>query len=254
VGLFQHKKEAHKQTPEERATDAVEQLFDDEFREEMRARARSYFDRVVNENAALFKQDLDATVAHINTELKQHAARQLDDQLVEIAHANSELKEDVTRQLKERFDEYDKTIKSAENAARDSITRSNQTLQEQYQQLNTVLQKNIARQDTMMMAAFDENKTRIAATKDAQDAALQWLNRSAQALQDQHQQLSNALQQSVVRQEEMLVTAFEENMARIVEHYLLGALGDQYDMKAQLPSIIKQMEANKQAIVDDMKL
>jgi hypothetical protein len=52
----------------------------------------------------------------------------------------------------------------------------------------------------------------------------------------------------------MLVTAFESNMAQIVEHYLLGALGDQYDLKAQLPSIIKQMEANKDVIVEDMKL
>jgi hypothetical protein len=31
-------------------------------------------------------------------------------------------------------------------------------------------------------------------------------------------------------------------------------LGDQYDMKAQLPLIIKQMEANRQAMMDDMKL
>lgn len=52
----------------------------------------------------------------------------------------------------------------------------------------------------------------------------------------------------------MLVDAFEQNMAQIIEHYLLGALGDQYDLKAQLPSIIKQMQDNKQAIVDDMKL
>jgi hypothetical protein len=43
-------------------------------------------------------------------------------------------------------------------------------------------------------------------------------------------------------------------MAQIVEHYLLGALGDQFDMKAQLPSILQQLEENKQAIVDDMKL
>ena len=43
-------------------------------------------------------------------------------------------------------------------------------------------------------------------------------------------------------------------MAAIVERYLLGALGDQYDLKAQLPAIIKQMEENKQAIADDMKL
>jgi hypothetical protein len=57
-----------------------------------------------------------------------------------------------------------------------------------------------------------------------------------------------------VKQEEALINGFESNMARIIEQYLLGALGDQYDLKAQLPSIIGQMEANKQAIVDDMKL
>jgi hypothetical protein len=43
-------------------------------------------------------------------------------------------------------------------------------------------------------------------------------------------------------------------MAVVVEHYLLGALGEQYDMKAQLPMIIKQMDANKKAMMDDMKL
>jgi len=58
----------------------------------------------------------------------------------------------------------------------------------------------------------------------------------------------------VASQEEMLVGAFQSNMAAIVEHYLLGALGDQYDLKAQLPAIIKQMDENKKAIVDDMQL
>ena len=73
-------------------------------------------------------------------------------------------------------------------------------------------------------------------------------------MQEQQQQLSAMLQQGIAKQQEMMITTFEDNMAQIVEHYLLGALGDQYDMKAQLPSIIKQMEENKQAIADDMKL
>lgn len=43
-------------------------------------------------------------------------------------------------------------------------------------------------------------------------------------------------------------------MARIVENYLVAAIGEQYNLKSQLPSIIKQLEENKQAIVDDIKL
>jgi hypothetical protein len=40
----------------------------------------------------------------------------------------------------------------------------------------------------------------------------------------------------------------------VVEHYLVGALGDQYDLKTQLPSILASLEENKQTIVDDVKL
>ena len=66
--------------------------------------------------------------------------------------------------------------------------------------------------------------------------------------------LTSTLQKNVADQQNMLVDSFQDNMAAIVENYLLGALGDQYDLKAQLPAIIKQMEDNKQAIVDDMRL
>ena len=43
-------------------------------------------------------------------------------------------------------------------------------------------------------------------------------------------------------------------MAKIIEHYVLLSLGDQFDLKAQLPYIIKQMETNKQNIIEDMRL
>lgn len=105
-----------------------------------------------------------------------------------------------------------------------------------------------------MSSVFEQNMARMTATKDVQDAALVSLNESAKAVKEQYQQLTATLQANVASQETMLVTVFEQNMAQIIEHYLLGALGDQYDLKAQLPSIIHQMETNKQAIVDDMKL
>jgi hypothetical protein len=43
-------------------------------------------------------------------------------------------------------------------------------------------------------------------------------------------------------------------MGEIVEHYVLLALGDQFDLKDQLPYILKQMEANKKEIIEDMRL
>ena len=134
------------------------------------------------------------------------------------------------------------------------MTESAQTLKDQHETLRKALQQNVTDQQTLLHNAFDENKTQITAMKDAQDAALKWLNQSAQALHDQYQQMSTVLQKNIASQEQMMVDSFQDNMAQIVEHYLLGALGDQFDIKAQLPSIIKQLEENKQAIADDMKL
>ncbi len=252
MGLFQRKQDTQQGTPEEAA--AVALLFDDAFREELKDRGRLHFERVINENAALFKQDLDATVAHVNTELRQRVARQLDSQFEEINKVNAQLKEHIAKQLDDRFAEYDKTLREAQDAALQALQRSAQALEEQHRQLGLALERSIASQDAMLTGALEENKARIASIKDAQNVALQSLSQSAQAVQEQHQQLSVLLQKGVSDQQDMLVDAFENNMAQIIEHYLLQAVGDQYDLKAQLPSIIKQMEASKKAIVDDIAL
>lgn len=254
MGLFQHKNQPQHKSPADQAADAVEHLFDDDFREELRTHGRLYFERVINENAALFKQDLDATVAHINTELRQHVARQLDEQFAEISRTNAELRQHVSNQLDEQFAEYSKTMQNAQELSLQALERSAKTLEDQHKQLGVALEKSVAHQDAMLTSTVEQSKAHVVEIQDAQAAALESLNRSVQALQEQHQQLSAMLEKTITDQQDRLVDAFEQNMGRIIEHYLLGALGDQYDLKAQLPSIIKQMEANKQAIVDDMKL
>lgn len=225
---------------------------------------------------------LDETIAHVDDEL----TKRLDERLAEYDKVTKDAQDQAVQSLNRNahalHDSYQQlatTLQKAlasqeammigvfeENKARmiktqgaqemvlQSLQTSAQASQKQAQQLNTSLEKTIADQSTILVKVFKDNEARIAATKDAQDAALQALNTSAQALSQQYQQLSATLQQSVMDEKTMLVGAFENNMAQVVEHYLLGALGDQYDMKAQLPMIIKQMEANKQDMMDDMKL
>ncbi len=257
MGLFQHKQKSQTQSPDA-AADAEYHFLDENFREELRNHGRLYFEKVINENGVLFKQDLDATIAQVNTDLKEHVTTRLE---TAIAQVNTDLKEHVTTKLDAQFVDYSKAAKEAQDVALQSLSRSVQTLQQQHQQLSQVLQtsvaglqKTVTDQEALMANVFQGNMARIIATKDAQDIALQSLSRTAQALEGQYQQLNTLLQKNVATQEAVLVGVFEKNMAQIIEHYLLGALGDQYDLKAQLPSIIKQMEVNKQAIVDDMKL
>jgi hypothetical protein len=92
------------------------------------------------------------------------------------------------------------------------------------------------------------------AMHDAQQLALSSLQKTAQDVETQRLQLADALKKDVAAREVALLKVYEENMAKIVEHYVLLALGDQFDLKAQLPYIIAQMEANKQAIMEDMRL
>lgn len=250
MGLFQHKQDPKKPKSDELLAEE-EHFFDEYFREELRNHGRWYFEKVINENGELFKRDLEKTIATVNIELKEHVTKQLDSA---IAQVNQELKEHTAKQLQDQFNEYSKTLQEAQEQALTTMTESTQTLKQQHDELRTALQQNVKDQQALLHNAFEDNKAQIASMKEAQDSALKWLNQSAQALSDQYQNISTTLQKNVAAQEEMLVSSFQGNMAAIVEHYLLGALGDQYDLKAQLPAIIQQMEENKDAIVDDMKL
>jgi uncharacterized protein YbjQ (UPF0145 family) len=253
MGLFQHKNTAKKSLSDE-LEEAEELLFDAAFRDELKAHGREYIERVLDENVVLFKQDLDATVAHINTELRQQVARQLDQQMADINRVNTELRDHIASRIDEQFVAYTNTMKEAQDKALASLEERAKKLEEQHDQLGNVLQKSFAYQDAMLSSSVEESKSKLSVMRGAQEVAVQELVSSVKALQDQHAKLSQMLDQTIVNQEAMMIQAFEDNMSRTIEHYLVTALGDQYDLKAQLPAIIQQMEANKQAMVDDMKL
>lgn len=240
MGIFQKK-----QSEEE--LNGPLHFFDDYFRDELRNRGREYFEKVIDDNVLLFKKDLDATVAKIDSELHERVATQLVAAIDQINGA-------ITRQIDEQFVEYGRAMQEAQDATIKSMKEREAALEQHHQQLSESLQKSITNQEQMLVETYKENTAKIHQMNEAQALALQMLNRSVQALEQQHQQLSATLQQVVANQEALLVGAFEDNMAQIIEHYLLGALGEQFDLKAQLPAIIQQMESNKQAIVDDMKL
>lgn len=253
MGLFQHKQHSDKKSrsPIVEVFENEKNFFDEGFRKEIRDHAREYFDTVIKENVILFKQDLTEAVAEISADLKTHTLVELDGAIAEV---NTALKEHALTQLDEKFATYGKEMKDAQDATLANLNKSAETLEGQYQELTTMIQKSIANQGVMINGVFEENMNRMTAMKDEQASAMQTIKDSAKALEEQASSLGETLRKNVEEQENVVLTAFQDNMAQIVEHYLLGALGDQYDLKAQLPSIIKQMEASKDAIIGDMKL
>jgi len=247
MGLFKQTKKS----PMDEAIERAESVFDETFRKELRNHGRMYFEKIIHDTAKEFKQELDATTTQINVELKDHVIKQLD---TTISQITVELKDHVTKQLDSEFSEYSTAMKRAQDTLMESQKRNADALEQQHERLTSTLQKSVANQSVMLESVFQENMTRMNSMKEAQERALKTINDSVQELETQRNTLNEALQATVAKQEEILVGAFQDNMAHVVEQYLLEALGDQYDMKAQLPSILKQMEENKQAIADDMKL
>lgn len=253
MGLFS-KKSDEEEREELRVQEAAEdkqQLFDDYFREELRNHGRWYFDKVIKENGDLFSKDLETIIDQVNVDLKEHVSRHLENAIADI---NASLKAHVTSQMEAQFATYSRTMQEAQDLALKNMTDGSNELKTQYGELSNLLKSNIADQNAMMHSAFEEHKVQLQAMDNAQNASLQALNQSTERLQQQYVQIGQLLDGQIQKQQDMIIGAFENNMAATVEHYILGALGDQFDMKAQMPGILKQLEANKQAMVDDIKL
>ncbi|MDN5819231.1 MAG: hypothetical protein L0H36_00790 [bacterium] len=227
MGLFQNKPNL----PVDESSDGIQRFFDGYF-QELRSRGRKYFENVIEQKVNSFKKDLDASTEKSEQKLKDYVVEKVDQQIGENYLAIGEVQA--------------RTMESMQAGAKD--------LEQRYQSLSHSLENAIAKQSNMLEATTSEHQAQLATLKQAQDKALETLTSSVDALGQQQQRLAETLEQNASKQQQLLIDAFQDNMARVIEHYLRQALGDQYDIKKQLPTIIQHMEANKQAIQDDISL
>ncbi len=115
-------------------------------------------------------------------------------------------------------------------------------------QLNEYIKKVIEKKLDEEFTAYTK------AMAEARELATASLQKSANAVEEQRKAMKQMLEKNETEREAGLIKAFEENMAQVVEHYLLQTLGQQFDIRTQLPYIVTQMETNKQAISEDMRL
>jgi len=115
-------------------------------------------------------------------------------------------------------------------------------------QLNEYLKKEVSKN------LDDEFGQYAKGMHETQQMALDSLRKTANEVEQQRVALSQALKDDVAVREAALLKVYEDNMAQIVEHYVLESLGDQFDLKTQMPYILEQMEANKENIIKDMSL
>lgn len=89
--------------------------------------------------------------------------------------------------------------------------------------------------------------------KDAQTLAIEAIQRTASDAEAQREQLATQLNDEVEKRKTLIIENFEKNMADVVNHYLVAAIGNQIDVNAQLDFILSELSENKEAILEDVK-
>lgn len=115
-------------------------------------------------------------------------------------------------------------------------------------QLNEYMKGEITRTLQEEFAKYEESIT------DAKQLAIDSIEKTQTAIEQQRQILNEQLRKQVAEEKTRLISAFEQNMAGIINHYVLAAVGNQIDLTDQLDYILNELQDNKEAIIDDLKL
>jgi hypothetical protein len=87
---------------------------------------------------------------------------------------------------------------------------------------------------------------------DAKQLAVESIQKTNAAIDKQREVLSDQVEKEIVAEKQQLLHHFEQNMTDIINHYVLAAVGNQIDLSDQLEYILADLEANKQAILEDI--
>ncbi len=122
-----------------------------------------------------------------------------------------------------------------------------QDLQETTAQLNDYVRSEITR---TLQEEFKKYEQSIA---DAKQIALSSIQKSIATIDQQRQFMQQQMFSLSETQKAQALARFEAEMAGIINHYILRAVGSQVDLSDQLDYIMRELEANKKAILEDIK-
>jgi hypothetical protein len=122
-----------------------------------------------------------------------------------------------------------------------------QDLRQTTSQLNDYMRAEITR------TLQDEFKKYEQSIVDAKQLALDSIEKTITTIEQQRALLEQQLLTQSEAQKAHIVQSFEKEMAGIVNHYVLRAIGNQIDLSDQLEYIMSELEANKEAILEDIK-
>lgn len=158
-------------------------------------------------------------------------------------------KEDVDHVFNEQFREElrNRGLLHFEKIIGDNAMFLQQDLRLTTSQLNDYMKTEITRK---LQDEFEKYERSI---MDAKQLAIESIQKTNTAIDEQRAVMGQQLQAQVDIEKKQIITRFEANMADVVNHYVLEAIGNQIDLNDQLEYILADLEANKQAIIEDIQ-
>ncbi len=114
-------------------------------------------------------------------------------------------------------------------------------------QMNEFMKQEITR------SLEDAFKNYQSAIGDAKQMAIDSIEKTKTTIDEQRKMLTLQLETEFTREKTARLQRFDEKMAEIVNHYILGAIGNQIDLSDQLEYILSQLETSKKAILEDIQ-
>jgi hypothetical protein len=113
-------------------------------------------------------------------------------------------------------------------------------------QLNDYMKVEITRTLKEEFGKYEQSIT------DAKQLAVDSITKTQTAIEQQRELLSEQLQKQFEIAKAQIISRFKENMADIINHYVMATIGDQIDLNDQLEYILLNLEKNKEAIIEDI--
>jgi hypothetical protein len=98
----------------------------------------------------------------------------------------------------------------------------------------------------------DEFKNYHDVIESAKVQAVESIKKTQVVLEDQRKALSDEITKQFASEKKVLLDNFQNNMAEIINNYLLKAVGNHINLSAQLDAVISDLEANKKEISEDI--
>lgn len=114
-------------------------------------------------------------------------------------------------------------------------------------QLNEYMKQEITRVLKEEFSKYEES------INDAKQLAIDSIEKTQATIEQQRQLMTQQLAEQLTAEKTRNLARFEAHMAEVVNHYIMTAIGNQIDLTDQLEYILNDLEANKLAIIEDVK-